>query len=62
MRISADLFASVNVSNYVVGVYKWQIFSFIVTTILLGIDPWSAMVIVVVIVMILVNLLGLMYW
>jgi Niemann-Pick C1 protein len=36
--------------------------SFIVTTLLLGIDPWSAMIIVVTILMILINLLGLMYW
>ncbi|KAI6232457.1 Niemann-Pick C1 protein [Aphelenchoides besseyi] len=35
---------------------------FVVTTILMGLDPWSAMIIVITIVCILVNLLGLMYW
>ncbi|KAI6244008.1 Niemann-Pick C1 protein [Aphelenchoides fujianensis] len=35
---------------------------FVVTTVLLGLDPWSAMIIVCTISCILVNLLGLMYW
>ncbi|KAI6191671.1 Niemann-Pick C1 protein [Aphelenchoides bicaudatus] len=39
-----------------------QVSIFIVTTLLLGIDPWSAMIIVITIMMILINLLGLMYW
>lgn len=40
----------------------YNIFRFIVTTVLLGFDPWSAMIIVITIMCILINLLGLMYW
>ncbi|KAI1724282.1 patched family domain-containing protein [Ditylenchus destructor] len=35
---------------------------FCVTTVLLGMDPWSAFVIVTVIALILMNVIGLMYW
>lgn len=35
---------------------------FIVTTVLLGLDPWSGVMIVVTIAIILLNLIGLMYW
>jgi hypothetical protein len=35
---------------------------FCVTTVLLGMDPWSAFIIVTVIGLILMNLIGLMYW
>lgn len=35
---------------------------FCVTTILLGMDPWSAFIIVTIIALILMNLIGLMYW
>ena len=35
---------------------------FVVTTVLLGLDPWSAALIVVTIASILINLIGLMYW
>lgn len=35
---------------------------FCVTTFLLGMDPWSAFIIVTVIALILMNVIGLMYW
>lgn len=35
---------------------------FLVATLLLGLDPWSALVIVTTIVLILLNLMGLMHW
>lgn len=35
---------------------------FCVTTILLGMDPWSAFIIITIISLILMNLIGLMYW
>jgi Niemann-Pick C1 protein len=35
---------------------------FVVTTVLLGLDPWSGATVVLVIACILLNLIGLMYW